>query len=209
MSLFDLVRASDPLGQVPGPVVHDDAVPLKQVGAGIGLLHPVPDHMRQDRLDHLPGMVRLFGRPVPEPRPEAVRHGRDVHLPEEFRHRRVRKRLAPNARKHQRKATTYCPRLLQNLKGATAHRARGVQVEGRLPETELRPRPSVPRSGGSLSGPTIPVSPQAAGPAVPERQVGAGGVSGCSGMPGSEKVQPARQSSRIQGGYNTYLTPPA
>ena len=27
--------------------------------------------------------------------------------------------------------------------------------------------------------------------------------SGCSGMPGSEKVQPARQSSRIQGGQDT------
>ena len=30
-----------------------------------------------------------------------------------------------------------------------------------------------------------------------------GGVSGCSAMPGSEKVQPARQSSRIQGGQDT------
>ena len=83
--------------------------------------------------------------------------------------------------------------------GAAARRARGVQVEGRLAETELRPCPRALRSSGSLSGPTIPVSPQAAGPAVPERENGAGGVSGCSGMPGSEKVQPARQSSRIQG----------
>ena len=83
--------------------------------------------------------------------------------------------------------------------GAAARRARGVQVEVRPAETELRPRPSAPRSSGSLSGPAIPVSPQAAGPAVPEREIGPGGVSGCSGMPGSEKVQPARQSSRIQG----------
>ena len=85
----------------------------------------------------------------------------------------------------------------------TARRARGVQVEGRLAETELRPRPRALRSSGSLSGPAIPVSPQAARPAVSERGIGAGGVSGCSGMPGSEKVQPARQSWRIQGGQDT------
>ena len=30
-----------------------------------------------------------------------------------------------------------------------------------------------------------------------------GGVSGCSAMPGSEKVQLARQSSQIQGGQDT------
>ena len=45
----------------------------------------------------------------------------------------------------------------------------------------------------------IPVSPQAAGPAVPETQISAGGVPGCSGMPGAWKSQPARQSSRNQG----------
>ena len=38
-------------------------------------------------------------------------------------------------------------------------------MEGRLAETELRPRPKAPRSSGTLSGPAIPVSPQAAGPA--------------------------------------------
>ena len=34
---------------------------------------------------------------------------------------------------------------------------------------------------GPLSEPTIPVSPQAARPAVSEREIGAGGVPGCSG----------------------------
>ena len=88
--------------------------------------------------------------------------------------------------------------------GAAARRAKGVQVEGGLAETELRPRPRAARSSGSLSGPAIPDSPQAARPAVSERGIGAGGVSGCSAMPGSEKVQPARQSSRIQGGQDTF-----
>ena len=45
----------------------------------------------------------------------------------------------------------------------------------------------------------IPASPQAAGPAVPESDIGAGGVPGCSGMPGTWKWQPARQSWRIPG----------
>ena len=82
----------------------------------------------------------------------------------------------------------------------------GVQVEGRLAETELRPGHRVPTSSGSLSGLAILVSPQAARPAISEREIGAGGVSGCSGMPESEKVQPARQSSRIQGAGGKLLT---
>ena len=54
-----------------------------------------------------------------------------------------------------------------------------------------------------LTEPTISVSPQTAGPLVPERGIGPGGVSACSAMPGSEKVQPARQSWRFQGGQDT------
>ena len=37
----------------------------------------------------------------------------------------------------------------------------------------------------------IPVAPQAAGPAVPEREIGPGRVPGCSAMPGAWKSQPA------------------
>ena len=49
---------------------------------------------------------------------------------------------------------------------------------------------------GALSEPTIPVSPQAAGPAVSERKIGAGGVPGCSAMPGAWKSQPAPGKAR-------------
>ena len=45
--------------EVTRPVVHQDTPALEQVRAGIGRLHPVPNHMRQGRLDHPPGMVRL------------------------------------------------------------------------------------------------------------------------------------------------------
>ena len=63
-TLPDLVGATDPLGQVTRPVIHQDLPAFEQVRAGIGRLHPVPDHMRQGRLDHLPGMVRRPGQTV-------------------------------------------------------------------------------------------------------------------------------------------------
>ena len=72
--LLDMVRATDPLGQVTRPVVHQDTPAFEQDRAGIGCLYPVPDHMRQGRLDHLSGMIRLqlFGNtghgPVPRRR---------------------------------------------------------------------------------------------------------------------------------------------
>ena len=80
VALPDLVGATDPVGQVTRPVVHQDTPALEQVRAGIGRLHPVPDHMRQGRLDHLSGMVRLLTRPVPEAGAETVRHGRNPKL---------------------------------------------------------------------------------------------------------------------------------
>ena len=67
-------------------------------------------------------MIGFFGRPVPEPQPEAVRHRRDLQLPEQFRQRRGRNWFAPPARKHQRTAARERPRHFQDLQGATAQR---------------------------------------------------------------------------------------
>ena len=39
--------------------MHEDTPTLEQVGAGIGRLDTILDDMRQGRLDHLPGMIRL------------------------------------------------------------------------------------------------------------------------------------------------------
>ena len=60
-------------------------------------------------------------------------------------------------------------------------------------------RPDRIGTTGPLSEPTIPVSPQAAEPEAPETEIGAGGVPGCSAIPGAWKSQSARQSSRIPG----------
>ena len=51
-------------GQEPGPLLHQDPAALEEVRASIGRLEPVPDHMRQGRLDHLPGMIRRPLNPV-------------------------------------------------------------------------------------------------------------------------------------------------
>ena len=51
--------------------------PLEQIRAAIGCLDLVSDAMRERRLDDLPGMIRLLGRPVPKRRPEPMRHDRD------------------------------------------------------------------------------------------------------------------------------------
>ncbi len=57
-------------------------------------------------------------------------------------------------------------------------------------------RPDRMATTGTLSEPAIPASPQAAGPAVPERGIAPGGVSGCSAMPGTGKTQPAPVRAR-------------
>ena len=203
------VRPSTPAGQVAGPVIHEPAATLEQVRAGIGRLHPVPDHMRQSRLNHLPGMIRILSRPVSEAGAEAVRHRRD-RLPAPPPGSPGRDgRAGPGACVSPSCVGPGCsthPRRCRFSRHRGLRHGRGAQVEGRLAETELRPRHRVPMSSGSLSGPAIPVSPQAAKPAISEREIGVGGVSGCSGMPESEKVQPARQSSRIQGAGGKLLT---
>ena len=60
-----------PLCQITRPVVHQPAPALEQVRAGVGRLDRVADHMRQGRLDHFPGKVRLqpFGIQVTVPFP--------------------------------------------------------------------------------------------------------------------------------------------
>ena len=89
------VRPSTPAGQVADPVIHEPAATLEQVRAPVGRLDLAADPVRQGSLRHLARMIRFFGRPVMKARPEAVRHHRDLQLPEQFRQRRGRERLAP------------------------------------------------------------------------------------------------------------------
>ena len=68
-------------GKVRFPVVHQPPPTLEQVGASVGRLGLVADHVRQRCLDHLPRVVGLLGRPVAERGPEAMRYGRDLQVP--------------------------------------------------------------------------------------------------------------------------------
>ncbi len=96
-------------------------------------------------------------------------------------------RLAP--RHYALRRRPRCPRLARRV-GAPCKRGAGI---GTI-------RPDRMATTGPLSEPAIPVSPQAARPAVPEKEIGPGRVPGCSAMPGTWKSQPApQQSSRIQG----------
>ena len=65
------------LGQVTRPVVHQGTPAVEQVGARIGRLHPVPDHMSWGRPNQLPGMVRPLP-PSPGRPSGTVRHGRGM-----------------------------------------------------------------------------------------------------------------------------------
>ena len=47
--------------QIRRPVVHEVPSPLEQVCWPVRGFHPVPDYVRQRRLDHFPGVVGLFG----------------------------------------------------------------------------------------------------------------------------------------------------
>ena len=62
----------------------------------------VLDDVRQRRLDHLAGMVRFVGGPIPERRPEAVRDGRDLLLLEQLAQLPVGERLPALPREDQR-----------------------------------------------------------------------------------------------------------
>ena len=52
-----------PSGEVTSPVVHQDTPAFEQVGAGIGRLHAVPDHMRQGRFNDLSRVIRFPRQP--------------------------------------------------------------------------------------------------------------------------------------------------
>ena len=74
-----------------GPVVHQAAPALEQIRARVGGLDLVLDDMRKGGFHDFAGVVGLLGRPVPKGRPEPMRHGADLQLPEQLRRRSCRR----------------------------------------------------------------------------------------------------------------------
>ena len=68
-----------------GPVVHQAAPTLEEIAAGVGRLGGILYRMGERGLDHLAGCVRPFRGPVPEARPEPMRHGGDAEFLDQFR----------------------------------------------------------------------------------------------------------------------------
>ena len=66
--------------QIVRPVVHQAAPTLEQITAGVGRLGGVLYRMGECGLDHFAGCVRPFRGPVPEARPEPMRHGGDAEF---------------------------------------------------------------------------------------------------------------------------------
>ena len=110
-------------------------------------------------LRHRPArMIRLFGRPVTERRPEPVRHGLDLQRPEQFPYGRAPEWRSAHARKHKPVAATAPSRFLENLQRATTERAAvfpaplrawGGEDPDRLAPVDLRPHGPTNLAGAS------------------------------------------------------------
>ena len=66
--------------EIGGPVVHQAAPTLEEITARISCLCRVAYRMGERGLDHLTRRIRLLSRPVPEARPEPMRHGGDAEF---------------------------------------------------------------------------------------------------------------------------------
>ena len=170
------------------PVTHEPAPALEQVRPPVGRLDLdlAADLVRQRGFHHLLRMIRLLGRPIPKARPEGVRHRRDSQLSMGIENCRV---LGTESVRDRLPASPPGPPGRDGTAGPGVRGSPSCAGPGWFAPTEWRP----------LNEPAIPGSPQSAGPAVPERVIGAGGVPGYSGMPEAWKRQPTRQSSRIRG----------
>ena len=73
------------LCEVRRPVVHQAAPTLEEITAGVGRLGGVLYRMGEGGLDHFAGGIRPFRGPVPEARPEPMRHGGDAEFLDQFR----------------------------------------------------------------------------------------------------------------------------
>ena len=134
--LSGLPVLSHPLVQVPRPVDHQRAPAFEQVRAGIGCLDPVPDHMRQSRLDHFSWMIGLLTCPVPEAGAETVRHGSNPKLAQQPPQLLVIERLPLPTGEHQWTGSlSERPCRFENLQGTSTQRhpvlAVGLHPPGR------------------------------------------------------------------------------
>ena len=97
--LSTLVEGGDPVSpaschhvpafptEVGSPVVHQASPALEEITARIGRLGGVAYRMGERRFDHLTRRIRLLRGPIPEARPEPMRHCGEALLHESSRAR--------------------------------------------------------------------------------------------------------------------------
>ena len=66
--------------EIGRPVVHQAAPTFEEITAGVGRLCRVAHRMGERGFDHLTRRIRLLRGPVPEARPEPMRHGGDAEF---------------------------------------------------------------------------------------------------------------------------------
>ena len=71
--------------KVARPVVHQAALTLEEITARVGRRGGVLYRMGECGLDHFAGCARPFRGPVPEARPEPMRHGGEAEFLGQFR----------------------------------------------------------------------------------------------------------------------------
>ena len=75
--------------------------PTPEITAGVGRLCGVLYRMGECGLDHFAGCVRPFRGPVPEARPEPMRHGGEAEFLDQFRERRIGEWLPAQTAEHE------------------------------------------------------------------------------------------------------------
>ena len=119
--------------------VHQWPPGVEQVAPRIRRFGLVTDDVRERGLYYLPRVTRPLGRPVPERRPEAMRHGSDPQLIEQLRQPRVGQLLAARAGKDQPGALRRCRACAQAL-GRMQHLNRAGAQRYAVLASRLHPR---------------------------------------------------------------------
>ena len=87
-------------------------------------------------LDRLTRRIRLLCRPVPEARPEPMRHGGDAEFLDQFRQRHVGERLPAGPAEHQAGAVTASPCVVQDRERQPGRPIPAILIDPLLPITQ-------------------------------------------------------------------------
>ena len=100
--------------EIGRPVVNQAAPALEKITARVSRLCGVAYRMGERGLDHLAGCACPFRGPIPEARPEPMRHGGDAEFFDQLAQRCVGARLPTRVGEHEAGAIAQSPRVVQD-----------------------------------------------------------------------------------------------